>query len=194
MPYSLYDSFEEASGRSKRGPYKKFYKIPDVEGTRHLDIGWTDSDWPIVGATLGVDPGSSQAEWNYAPTKEERDYYQGVKKRIGFEEIAASGSNLPFADGSIDSVSSQHAMGQEFEIEEGLEEAIRVLRSGGKLAVLFWTDPAEISMLKSWLKHQPVRNVRIRRPEGRRTEWEDLDEEDGKTYIHSLYGIEFTRI
>ena len=53
-------------------------------------------------------------------------------------------------------------MAFEFEADEGLEEAIRVLRSGGKLAILFWSTPHEIKETRSWLKSLPIKNVRLR--------------------------------
>jgi len=159
------------------GWYKKFYSIPEVEGTKHLDVGWSEiHGLPIIGATLGVDLGR---------------HPQSTKlfKSIDFQEIQASGHNLPFADGTIDSVSSQHAIGQEIEIDEGLEEAIRVLRSGGKLAILFWSTPHEIKETRSWLKSLPIKNVRLRKPI-RSAQWWDEEE----SYLHALYALEFTRV
>ena len=194
-----YDSFKVSSERALEGRHRKFYKIPDIEGTRHLDIGWIDSDWPITGATLGVDPGSSQVDWTYVPTKEEMAYHRSVTKRIGFEEVAASGGDLPFRDGTIDSVSSQFAMGESFDLQEGLEESIRVLRSGGKLAVLASLAPEHIREIKIWLRQQPIRNVRIRiREKDIETDdlWQGRSNEDGypEGSPAHLYGIEFTRI
>lgn len=159
------------------GWYKKFYSIPEVEGTRHLDVGWSEIEGlPIIGATLGVDLGRDPES-----TK--------LFKSIGFQEIQSSGYNLPFADGTIDSVSSQHAIGQEIDTEEGILEAIRVLRSGGKLAILFWTTPEDASIIRSWLKSLPVKNVRFRKP-SRSAQW--WDEED--SYLHALYALEFTKL
>ena len=155
----------------KTHPHKKFYNIPDVEGTKHLDIGWHEGDFPIIGATLGVD----------LSTK--RSGHYPILKNIAFEEIAASGLDLPFANGTIDSVSSQHSMGMQFDLEEGLTEAIRVLRSGGKLAILTWVTTEEIEELRRWLRSQPVQNVRIRK--------RDKDEDKDNLF---LYGIEFTRV
>ena len=164
-------------------PHKKFYNIPEVEGTKHLDVGWVEGDFPIIGATLGVDVGSEGAEPTVA-----------FNRSIGFEEIAASGSDLPFADGTLDSVSSQHSMGYhgDYSLIEGLVESIRVLRSGGKLAVLIWEAPQEVKRIRKWLKHQPVRDVRMRIRAKDPDEGRILD--DGETVEAHLYGIEFTRI
>jgi len=167
----------------KTHPHKKFYNIPDVEGTKHLDIGWSEGDFPIIGATLGVDPGSNRKFWNFEHSPEEDKEVTDFYRSINFEEIAASGTHLPFANGTIDSVSSQHSMGMEFDLEEGLAEAIRVLRSGGKLAVLTWVTTEEIEELRRWLRSQPVQNVRIRK--------RDKDEDTDNLF---LYGIEFTKV
>ena len=106
-----------------RHPHKKFYNIPEVEGSKHLDVGWVEGDYPIIGSTLGIDPVSYGTEPSLA-----------FNRSIEFEEIAASGSDLPFADGTLDSVSSQHSMGYQgdYSLIEGLAESVRGLRSGGK--------------------------------------------------------------
>ena len=167
-----------------RHPHKKFYNIPEVEGAKHLDVGWVEGDYPIIGSTLGIDPAS--------------DGYEGksiaFNRSIGFEEIAASGSDLPFADGTLDSVSSQHSMGYQghYSLIEGLVESIRVLRSGGKLAVLIWEAPQEVKRIRKWLTTQPVRNVRMRIRDKDPDEGRILD--DGEIVEAHLYGIEFTRV
>jgi len=179
---------------SKLGKAKKFYTIPDVEGTKHLDVGWHEAEYPIMGATLGVDPYYSDEfmEQNPGITRGIRN---PLFKRIGFEEIVGSGMDLPFADGTIDSVSSQHALGYQEgydPLEDALSEAIRVLRSGGKLGVLIWQAPESMKETRRWLRQQPVKNVRIRivdKNEG--AEFQFIEDESYEAY---LYGIEFTRV
>jgi len=179
----LQEDYKEWKKFVSTHPHKKFYNIPEVEGSKHLDVGWVEGDYPIIGSTLGIDPES----YGVKPTL-------AFNRSIGFEEISASGSDLPFADGTLDSVSSQHSMGYhgDYSLIEGLAESVRVLRSGGKLAVLVWQAPQEIKEMRSWLKHQPVRNVRIR------IRGKDPDEgrilDDGETVEAHLYGIEFTRV
>jgi len=176
----------------KSHPNKKFYNIPDVEGTKHLDIGWVEGDFPIIGATLGVDPSSARENWNYESDPDQEKRTRDLHKSIDFEEIAATGENLPFLDGTIDSVSSQHSMGMYYDLEEGLAEAIRVLRPGGKLGVITWKAPISIKETRTWLRRQPVTNIRIRTV--LKGEGDDHETVDGEEHISNLYGIEFTRV
>ena len=178
----LQEDYKEWKKFVSTHPHKKFYNIPEVEGSKHLDVGWVEGDYPIIGSTLGIDPES----YGVKPTL-------AFNRSIGFEEISASGSDLPFADGTLDSVSSQHSMGYhgDYSLIEGLAESVRVLRSGGKLAVLIWEAPQEVKRIRKWLTTQPVRNVRMR------IRYKDPDEgrilDDGETVEAHLYVIEFTR-
>lgn len=181
----------------EEGWYKKFHTIPDVEGTRHLDIGWAEAELPIIGATLGVDPASDIVYPEYVKERPDDLWLYPRSnpffKRIDFEEIAAEGENLPFRDGTIDSVSSQNSMGEYFDLQKGLAEGIRVLRSGGKLQVVVWYPPKYIKVIKDWLRKQPVKNIKITQIE------DDYDSYCTMTfesieYACAFYGIEFTKV
>lgn len=163
---------------ANEGWLKKFYTIPDVEGTRHLDIGWGEAEAPILGASMGVDLPYNEG---FEISANEQKIKTAYLKEINFEQLTAEGENLPLADGTIDSVSSQFSMGDWWDLYEGLTEAIRVLRSGGKLQIVTSQLTKDIRVIRDWLKQQPVKNVKI-------TKLEKDEHNSG------IYGIEFTKI
>jgi SAM-dependent methyltransferase len=158
--------------------------IPRVKGQRRLDVGWEQGEiYP--GSTLGLDvpygvPFSNNPEDIEKYRERMRNWPHeggdqidpGTHKYIqegiqegefdpSFEHVYGSGTSLPYRTGSLDVYTSDHSLGMNFDTFEGLEEAIRVLRSGGKLFVRYPIGREEAKEIREWLKTQPVTKVRL---------------------------------
>ena len=186
--------------------------IPKVKGKYRLDIGWEEGDL-YPGSTLGLDvpyavppssnPQDIEEHWKIVSRGDFKDakpsYYdtsKGIKEGIeegeidpSFGHVFGTGTHLPYKTGSLDAITSDHALGLQYDIYEGLSEAIRVLRPGGKLFVRRPTDREEAKEIREWLKAQPVTRV-VLRPEPWRSDIPiERREEEGRNWV-----LRFTKV
>ena len=164
--------------RYGKGPRMRRF-TPRVKGDRRLDVGWAEFD-AKPGSTLGLDP-------LFIPPEIIQEGIDSGEFEPNFQHTIGTGTHLPYATGSIDSYTSDHSLGLYFDTFEGLEEAIRVLRPGGKLFVRFPMDREHIKEMKEWLKTQPVTKVRFR-PDPWHPEDTERDEE-GRNWV-----LRFTKV
>jgi len=193
--------------------------IPRVKGKRRLDIGWVEGDSPSPGSTLGLDPPGIWPPYSQRPEDieyhekiilQERDIidiapvsFSAIQEGIeegeidpSFQHIHGTGTDLPFATGSIDGIHSGNALGLNYDTFGGLEEAIRVLRSGGKLFVRFPMDSWYAKEIRNWLKEEPqasqITRASVTTEPGSKDVSTDL--ETGERFIQHNYHIRFTKI
>ena len=81
-----------------------------------------------------------------------------AKTTPGVDLVAADPSELPFASGSVDGVVLHHALDVAADRRAALREAARVLKSGGRLAVVGFNP------LSLWLLSKPLPAFRDLRP------------------------------
>tara|TARA_B100000749_G_scaffold149242_2_gene114538 strand:- start:232 stop:852 length:621 start_codon:yes stop_codon:yes gene_type:complete len=203
-------------------PHKRFYdlrgNIPRVKGKRRLDIGWVEGETPWPGSTLGLDPPGIWPPYSQRP--EDLEYHKehmygrepvlpdpdlfkeiqgGIKQgeiEPSFEHVYGTGTDLPFATGSIDAIHSGNALGLNYDTFGGLEEAIRVLRSGGKLFVRFPMDSFYAKEIRNWLQEEPQASQITKASVTTETSSKDIDidPETGERVTSYTYYIRFTKL
>jgi len=169
--------------RFGKGPSLGRY-TPRAKGKRRLDIGWGDrgEGYAQPGSTLGLDTGPEDIT----------ERMEAGELLPGFQQLVGTGTDLPYRTGSLDVVTSDHALGLNYDTWEGLEEAIRVLRPGGKLYVRTPLGTIEhkenAREIREWLRTQPVTNVKVSKE---KTDYYETygEEDDMPNYI-----IRFTKL
>ena len=68
----------------------------------------------------------------------------------GVEVVVASAESLPFADGAFDATLSQLVVNFMDDPEAGLDEMVRVTRSGGVVASCVWDYAGEMTLLRAF--------------------------------------------
>ena len=116
-----------------------------------LDIGFGDD--PDPRATLGIEPPFVNPEFRFT---------QGDVEEMGLFPIEGVSENLPFRTGSLNFVTSQSVLGGEADLDSGVIEAARVLRSGGTAEMRILLDEAEVPEFRRLLRTLPIKDVSFR--------------------------------
>ena len=129
---------------------------------RNLDIGYSifgEESYGQRGTTIGLDVEPINTEWQEMTGAEVR--------KPSFPEIQGEAQNLPFASNSLDRVTSSNTIGFYVPYDEGIPEAVRVLKPGGTGMIIIDPDDVEggSKSIRDLLTALPVTNVRIRRVE-----------------------------
>jgi demethylmenaquinone methyltransferase / 2-methoxy-6-polyprenyl-1,4-benzoquinol methylase len=99
-----------------------------LDRVRAAMLGPSERGWPIIGSDF-VEPMLSRA----------RDKAAASRQDVRF--AAADALHLPFADASIDLIATAFGFRNLANYEEGLREFARVLRRGGELGILEFSEP-----------------------------------------------------
>jgi len=112
-----------------------------VQGKRVLDIGSELSPMPWFLASLGADVWMVEKDRSFVPT------WQRLKER-GFSVYLrfVEGAELPFIENSFDLVLSFSVLEHIPDKHQAVDEAVRVLRPGGRLALTFDICEREMGM------------------------------------------------
>lgn len=151
------DAYQEAHGDDLaarplawgawRRPESELQVLGDVAGHRLLELGCGGAQWAVALADLGascvgLDLSASQLRHARA---------NSTRRGSAVPFVLASGEELPFRDGSFDTVFCDHGAMSFADPARTVPEAARVLRSGGLLAFcvthplvyLTWNDARE---------------------------------------------------
>ncbi len=114
-----------------------------------VDIGFGDD--PDPRATLGVEP----------PFLPEfgKQFTQEDVEGMGLFPIEGVAEQLPFRSGSLNFVTSQSVLGGEADLNEGIIEAVRVLRPGGKAELRILLDEEFVPEFRELLRTLPIKNI-----------------------------------
>ena len=114
-----------------------------------VDIGFGDDPDPRV--TLGIEP----------PFLREfgKQFTQEDVEDIGFFPIEGRAEQLPFRSGSLNFVTSQSVLGAEADLDEGIMEAVRVLRPGGTAELRILIDEEFVPEFRGLLRTLSIKNV-----------------------------------
>lgn len=119
--------------------------------TFRMDVGWRRR---TVGS-LGLRPGSlvvdlacgtgdlarELADRRLVPLGADLSYGMLAAAPVPFDRLQCDGSSLPFADGSIDGATCGFALRNFTDLQGTVDELARVLRPGGRLAVVEVAEP-----------------------------------------------------
>lgn len=108
-------------------------------GMRILDVGCGDGGFCAVLATRGAEVAGVDAD--PAAVVRARQRLPAADVRTGFMEA------LPWADGSFDAVVGLNAFHHAVDIDLALREAMRVLRTGGRVGVGMWGQDSDLFRL-----------------------------------------------
>jgi demethylmenaquinone methyltransferase / 2-methoxy-6-polyprenyl-1,4-benzoquinol methylase len=100
-----------------------------LDRVRSARLDPSQRSWPVVGSDF-VEPMLSRA----------RD--KAAASRQGVLFAAADALHLPFADASVDLITTAFGFRNLANYEDGLREFARILRQGGELGILEFTEPA----------------------------------------------------
>ncbi len=114
-----------------------------------VDIGFGDDPDPRV--TLGIEP-------PFLPEFGQHFTRQDIED-FGFLPIEGRAEQLPFRSGSLNFVTSQSVLGGEADLDEGIIEAIRVLRSGGTAEMRILLDEELVPEFRRLLRSLPIKDI-----------------------------------
>ena len=119
---------------------------------RAVVIYWAIKEYERTGG-IGLEPGCGQA---ISPFCVGTDYYSGDKHPVYgggyYPHVKAIGEVLPFKDRVFDFIVSHHSLEHMKDTEKTLREWLRVLKLGGKIAIVmpdkrcpYYKDPSHVS-------------------------------------------------
>ena len=119
---------------------KAIAEIGSVQPRTILDVATGTGDLAIAAAKLdpekitGIDIAAQMLDVGRVKIKD-----AGLEKTITLQ--LADSENLPFADNSFDAITCAYGVRNFETLEKGLKEMCRVMRPGGKLAILEFSHP-----------------------------------------------------
>ncbi len=119
---------------------KAIAEIGSVQPKTILDVATGTGDLAIAAAKLnpekitGIDIAAQMLDVGRVKIKD-----AGLEKTITLQ--LADSENLPFADNSFDAITCAYGVRNFETLEKGLKEMCRVMRPGGKLAILEFSHP-----------------------------------------------------
>lgn len=128
---------------------KAIREIAQVQPTKILDVATGTADLAIAAATIqskeiiGVDIADQMLEVGRKKVKE-KHLEHIISLRSGDSEA------LPFADNFFDAVTCAYGVRNFENLEAGLKEMSRVLRPGGKLAILEFSHPKQFPVKQAY--------------------------------------------
>ena len=133
-------------------------RVAAVEPARVLDVCSGTGD-----VALGLNPGPTIIGADFSLPMLALARAKAGERRRALELVAADALELPLADACVDVVTVSFGVRNFEDLERGLAELIRVLRPGGTLLVLEFSQPKGLfgPLLGWWVRNVPPRIGRI---------------------------------